>query len=145
MYISQHKHLGRGKGSQLNSSSKKQQQLKVMDQKVSRSVIMQNRSSPFRPNADHPLQSAWRWEMLTSTSGSVYAWTYFYARIDFYAQTDFYTQTDFCFCIWSWPQEPPVAYELLVAIIDDEWSFVPCLDNCGLDLPPLCFGILYPA
>ena len=50
MYISQHKHLGRGKGSQLNSSSKKQQQLKVMDQKVSRSVIKQNRSSPFRPD-----------------------------------------------------------------------------------------------
>ena len=53
MYTLQHKHLGRGKGSQLNSSSKKQQQLKVMDQKVSRSVIKQNLSSPFRPNADH--------------------------------------------------------------------------------------------
>ena len=33
MYISQHKHLVRGKGSQLTSSSKLQQQLKVIDQK----------------------------------------------------------------------------------------------------------------
>ena len=53
MYILQHKHLSRGKGSQLNSSSQLQQQLKVIDQKVSRSVLKQNRSSPFRPDADH--------------------------------------------------------------------------------------------
>ena len=55
MYILQNKHLSRGKGSQLNSSSKLQQQLKVIDQKVSRSVLKQNHSSPFRPNADHSL------------------------------------------------------------------------------------------